>query len=117
MGSAVLSQTIPAVKVSRLFIYPIKSCRGISVSYAPLTPAGNLSLFVLFYRKMLIVSLVFLLGKGIKFATFSPLLTIQPTLYLGLVLLLIFIILCDRTSMGSRMGGGEFPREGMHSKS
>ncbi|KAG4990554.1 hypothetical protein JHK87_024011 [Glycine soja] len=40
MGSAVLSQTIPAVKVSRLFIYPIKSCRGISVSYAPLTPAG-----------------------------------------------------------------------------
>jgi len=73
MGSAVLSQTIPAVKVSRLFIYPIKSCRGISVSYAPLTPAGNLSLFVLFYRKMLIVSLVFLLGKGIEFATFSHL--------------------------------------------
>ncbi|KAF5729237.1 mitochondrial amidoxime reducing component 2-like [Tripterygium wilfordii] len=29
-----------AAKVSSIFIYPIKSCRGISVSQAPLTPTG-----------------------------------------------------------------------------
>ncbi|XP_054776571.1 uncharacterized protein LOC129285052 [Prosopis cineraria] len=29
-----------AVKVSSIFIYPIKSCRGISVPQAPLTPTG-----------------------------------------------------------------------------
>ncbi|RDX99184.1 Mitochondrial amidoxime-reducing component 1, partial [Mucuna pruriens] len=40
MGSAVLSSTTPAAKISGLFIYPIKSCRGISVSHVPLTPAG-----------------------------------------------------------------------------
>ena len=27
-------------KVSSIFIYPVKSCRGISVSQAPLTPTG-----------------------------------------------------------------------------
>ncbi|ESW10851.1 hypothetical protein PHAVU_009G243300 [Phaseolus vulgaris] len=35
-----MESAIPAPKVSRLFIYPIKSCRGISVSHAPLTPTG-----------------------------------------------------------------------------
>ncbi|XP_027354399.1 mitochondrial amidoxime reducing component 2-like isoform X2 [Abrus precatorius] len=32
--------TTPSAKVSAIFIYPIKSCRGISVSHAPLTPYG-----------------------------------------------------------------------------
>ncbi|XP_047170582.1 mitochondrial amidoxime-reducing component 1-like isoform X1 [Vigna umbellata] len=40
MESELLAPTIPAAKVSSLFIYPIKSCRGISVSHAPLTPTG-----------------------------------------------------------------------------
>ncbi|XP_057430854.1 uncharacterized protein LOC130723747 isoform X2 [Lotus japonicus] len=31
---------IPGGKVSDIFVYPIKSCRGISVSSAPFTPAG-----------------------------------------------------------------------------
>lgn len=30
----------PTAEVSSIFIYPIKSCRGISVSQAPLTPTG-----------------------------------------------------------------------------
>jgi hypothetical protein len=29
-------------KVSSIFIYPVKSCRGISLSQAPLTPTGNI---------------------------------------------------------------------------
>jgi len=37
------SGLLAAAKVSGLFIYPIKSCRGISVSHAPLTPTGNSS--------------------------------------------------------------------------
>ncbi|KAK7329377.1 hypothetical protein VNO77_23539 [Canavalia gladiata] len=40
MGITILAPTIPAAKVSGIFVYPIKSCRGISVSHAPLTPAG-----------------------------------------------------------------------------
>ncbi|XP_027354376.1 mitochondrial amidoxime reducing component 2-like [Abrus precatorius] len=40
MGITTLAPRIPAAKVSGIFIYPIKSCRGISVSHAPLTPAG-----------------------------------------------------------------------------
>ncbi|CAJ1975946.1 unnamed protein product [Sphenostylis stenocarpa] len=40
MESALLAPTIPAAKISSLFIYPVKSCRGISVSHAPLTPTG-----------------------------------------------------------------------------
>jgi len=43
MESELLAPTISAAKVSSLFIYPIKSCRGISVSHAPLTPTGNSS--------------------------------------------------------------------------
>lgn len=39
MGAAASSAT-PAAQVSALFIYPIKSCRGISVPHAPLTPTG-----------------------------------------------------------------------------
>ncbi|KAJ1393124.1 Pyruvate kinase-like, insert domain superfamily [Sesbania bispinosa] len=39
MGTAVPVSLSPA-KVSGLFIYPVKSCRGISLSRAPLTPAG-----------------------------------------------------------------------------
>ncbi|XP_015959799.1 uncharacterized protein LOC107483705 [Arachis duranensis] len=34
------SQSEPTTKISSIFIYPIKSCRGISVSKAPLTPTG-----------------------------------------------------------------------------
>ncbi|RYR62897.1 hypothetical protein Ahy_A04g020651 isoform A [Arachis hypogaea] len=34
------SQSEPTAKISSIFIYPIKSCRGISVSKAPLTPTG-----------------------------------------------------------------------------
>jgi hypothetical protein len=30
----------PDAKISGIFIYPIKSCRGISLSHAPLTPSG-----------------------------------------------------------------------------
>ncbi|KAK7412976.1 hypothetical protein VNO78_04777 [Psophocarpus tetragonolobus] len=30
----------PSAKVAAIFIYPIKSCRGISASHAPLTPTG-----------------------------------------------------------------------------
>ncbi|XP_020223041.1 mitochondrial amidoxime-reducing component 1 isoform X1 [Cajanus cajan] len=40
MGSSEFAPTIPSAKVSGLFIYPIKSCRGISLSHVPLTPAG-----------------------------------------------------------------------------
>lgn len=32
--------TLTAVKVASIFIYPIKSCRGISVSQAPVTSTG-----------------------------------------------------------------------------
>ncbi|KAK7303852.1 hypothetical protein RJT34_14769 [Clitoria ternatea] len=32
--------TTPSAKVSAIFIHPIKSCRAISVSHAPLTPTG-----------------------------------------------------------------------------
>ncbi|XP_029128855.1 mitochondrial amidoxime-reducing component 1 isoform X2 [Cajanus cajan] len=39
MGSSEFAPTIPSAKVSGLFIYPIKSCRGISLSHVPLTPA------------------------------------------------------------------------------
>ena len=31
----------PTVRISSIFIYPIKSCRGISVSQAPITPTGK----------------------------------------------------------------------------
>lgn len=37
MGAA---PSTPSAKVTGLFIYPVKSCRGISVVKAPLTPAG-----------------------------------------------------------------------------
>ncbi|KAF6135176.1 hypothetical protein GIB67_035247 [Kingdonia uniflora] len=30
----------PTARISSIFIYPIKSCRGISVSQAPITPTG-----------------------------------------------------------------------------
>ncbi|XP_009340267.2 mitochondrial amidoxime reducing component 2 isoform X1 [Pyrus x bretschneideri] len=38
MEKAVAAEAI--AKVSSIFIYPVKSCRGISVSQAPLTPTG-----------------------------------------------------------------------------
>ena len=31
----------PTARISSIFIYPIKSCRGISVSQAPITPTGK----------------------------------------------------------------------------
>lgn len=42
MGVAASTSTIttPEAKISGIFIYPIKSCRGISLSHAPLTPSG-----------------------------------------------------------------------------
>ncbi|KAK7329374.1 hypothetical protein VNO77_23536 [Canavalia gladiata] len=40
MGSAASTPTTPSAKVSAIFVYPIKSCRGISVSHAPLAPYG-----------------------------------------------------------------------------
>lgn len=42
MGGAASSTapTTPTAKVSEIFIYPVKSCRGISLSEAPLTPSG-----------------------------------------------------------------------------
>lgn len=36
----------PSAKVSAIFIYPIKSCRAISVSRAPLTPTGTVISFL-----------------------------------------------------------------------
>ncbi|KAI4332082.1 hypothetical protein L6164_017020 [Bauhinia variegata] len=38
MAGILSAETIP--RVSSIFVYPIKSCRGISVSQAPLTPTG-----------------------------------------------------------------------------
>ncbi|XP_061366061.1 uncharacterized protein LOC133309291 [Gastrolobium bilobum] len=40
MGAGASSSASEAAKVSGIFVYPIKSCRGISLSRAPLTPAG-----------------------------------------------------------------------------
>ena len=39
----VSSSEEPTAKISSIFIYPIKSCRGISVSQAPISPTGNSS--------------------------------------------------------------------------
>jgi hypothetical protein len=41
----------PTATVSSIFIYPIKSCRGISVPQAPITPTGKtdrIHFFILF---------------------------------------------------------------------
>ncbi|KAL6196920.1 hypothetical protein ACLB2K_032533 [Fragaria x ananassa] len=35
-----MEKAVAEVKVSSIFIYPVKSCRGISVSQAPVTPTG-----------------------------------------------------------------------------
>jgi hypothetical protein len=35
------SSATPDAKVTGLFTYPVKSCRGISLSNAPLTPSGT----------------------------------------------------------------------------
>lgn len=35
-----MEKALSEVKVSSIFIYPVKSCRGISVSQAPVTPTG-----------------------------------------------------------------------------
>ncbi|XP_020224298.1 mitochondrial amidoxime reducing component 2-like [Cajanus cajan] len=40
MGVGASTPSTPSAKVSAIFVYPIKSCRGISLSHAPLTPAG-----------------------------------------------------------------------------
>jgi len=48
MGAAA-STSIPEAKISAIFIYPIKSCRGISLSHAPLTPSGTYHIYSLFF--------------------------------------------------------------------
>ncbi|KHN26603.1 hypothetical protein glysoja_019842 [Glycine soja] len=40
MGVGASAQTTPSAKVIGIFIYPIKSCRGISPSNAPIAPNG-----------------------------------------------------------------------------
>jgi len=35
------SSATPDAKVTGLFIYPVKSCRGIPLTNAPLTPSGT----------------------------------------------------------------------------
>ncbi|XP_017408165.1 uncharacterized protein LOC108321040 isoform X2 [Vigna angularis] len=40
MGGGASTTPTPSAKVSAIFIYPIKSCRGISVSHAPLIHTG-----------------------------------------------------------------------------
>jgi len=39
----------PEAKVTGIFVYPVKSCRGISLSQAPLTPSGTIFFLMLFY--------------------------------------------------------------------
>ncbi|AES65110.2 putative molybdenum cofactor sulfurtransferase [Medicago truncatula] len=39
-SKSVTESATPEAKVSGIFIYPVKSCRGISLSQAPLTPSG-----------------------------------------------------------------------------
>lgn len=37
-----------SARVKTIFVYPIKSCRGISVAQAPVSPTGNfLSIFII----------------------------------------------------------------------
>lgn len=40
-GGSSSTETETEAKVKSIFVYPIKSCRGISLSQAPLTPTGN----------------------------------------------------------------------------
>ena len=62
----------PTAKVSSIFVYPIKSCRGISVSQAPISVTGNFSGSVsgLIFKTLLLThptSLTFLPFKFFKF--------------------------------------------------
>jgi len=55
-SKSVTESAIPEAKVTGIFIYPVKSCRGISLSQAPLTPSG-----IIFFVLMLFLFLTFVI--------------------------------------------------------
>jgi len=50
MGDGASTPPTPSAKVSAIFIYPVKSCRGISVSHAPLIHTGKKFSFFSFFH-------------------------------------------------------------------
>lgn len=89
------SSTTSDAKVTGLFIYPVKSCRGIPLSNAPLTPSGTtyIASYFIYFGNLGIWSKDRLIRR------------VQSK------------CLLDRISMGSTVDGCEFKREGMHYKS
>ena len=75
------SSEAPSAKVVSIFIYPVKSCRGISVSEAPLASTGKvpqLPFFFFFFLQLLIGYNINLCNQELKnfFAIFLLLLLV-----------------------------------------